>query len=168
MDYIIQIISVIGSLASIIALPIAIIQILKVKEKIDDANAITNKFINYINNEKLETVFKGLEIQHNNMLSIKTSYKKPGTRWNDIQNSVENTIRMINEYCHKIPSEHNEIESLLHDVIISLTSFVELSDNNKESSIVEAESTLRSCINMIKSELEKKHRAEIEIISKSE
>ena len=50
MDYIIQIISVIGSLASIIALPIAIIQILKVKEKIDDANAITNKFINYINN----------------------------------------------------------------------------------------------------------------------
>ena len=99
MDYIIQIISVIGSLASIIALPIAIIQILKVKEKIDDANAITNKFINYINNEKLETVFKGLEIQHNNILSIKTSYKKPGTRWNDIQNIA---IKIINSKRHRI------------------------------------------------------------------
>ena len=89
-----------GSLASLIALPIALWQIRDVRKKLKASEESTKRFLNRTNREKLEMIQESLTSEHGKLVRLKIGYKKPGTKWEKTQIQVEAIIQGLT-YAHK-------------------------------------------------------------------
>lgn len=158
----------VGSLASLIALPIALWQIHDVRKKLKDSEESTKRFLNRTNREKLEMIQESLTSEHGKLVRLKTGYKKPGTQWKNTQEQVETIIQGINVCAQRLPTDFSEVEKQLRQVMSKLTSFLDCEAEKRDETITEAEYWFHDCLDSIKQKLEDMKAEELNRILRAE
>ena len=161
-------VSNIGSLASLIALPIALWQMYDVRKKLKFSEESTKRFLNRTNREQLEMIQESLTSEHAKLVSLKTDYKKQGTKWQNTQNQVESIIQELNVCAQRLPTDFTEVEEQLREVMSELTSFLEIETEKRDEIITEAEYQFHDCLDLVKQKLESMKKEELNQILKSE
>ena len=157
-----------GSLASLIALPIALIQIHDVKKKLKDSEETTKRFVNRTNREKLEIIEDALNAEHGKLLKLKSFFRKPGASWQNTIEQAEEIVQGINMSSQKLPADCSSIEEKLRASIIRIQHFMNCKEDEREEAINDAEARLHEGLLLVKLTIGKMTTDELMLITTSD
>ena len=147
-----KVLSIIGSICSIVGIPLTICQVLKIKSNSEASKDAIDNFIILRKNETLREIQNYLSEQINILDDIKKCIKdRKGYEKDYISNQCDKIIKNINMCILNIPVEYNEIVEKLQNVI---TFIEELEDSEQLNTVSEIRNSLFRIITSIKEEKE--------------
>ena len=164
-DSLFKIVGIVGSFASIIALPIAVWQILAVKKQVADSQNNIEKVMAFVEHDKIEVIEKALNVQHDKLIKLKMNYAQPGVNWDKVVETVNNIVVELTRQEHELPADYVSEMKSLRRAVKELSDFLKVPVNERDYKVKWAEDSLHSCLLNLKKRNEEKTKEELRIIT---
>lgn len=150
-------ISFIASICSIVALPIAIWQIVSVKSKVDATEDGIRKILSVKEHEKLEAVLAVVKNQHSSLVKLQSQMSQPGSSKRSLEEKANSIIEELNRSVCDMPVKEESISKTLRSAIECIRKYSQDVNNLRD-----AEAFLYSSIQELKTRIEDYREQEIE------
>lgn len=150
-------ISFIASICSIVALPIAIWQIVSVKSKVNATEDGIRKILSVKEHEKLEAVLAVVKNQHSSLIKLQSQMSQPGSSKRSLEEKANSIIEELNRSVCDMPVKEESIAKSLRSAIEYIRQYSQ--DVNK---LRDAEAFLYSSVQELKRRIEDYREQEIE------
>lgn len=160
-----NLIGVAGSLASIIALPVAVWQIFAVKKQVEDSQSNIKKVMAFVEHDKIEVIEKALIDQHSKLVKLKLNYAQPGAEWDNTVVAVNAIVDELTRQEHELPTDYVMEAENLRDTIKKLSEFLQAPENERDYKMKWAEDALHNCLTELKKRNEEKTKEELRYIT---
>lgn len=155
---------IIGSLASIIGLPVALVQLRDVKTKVQASQDAVNKMIDSLKYEKLATILQKLKKAQDQYVRIKGKIGERGQNEKSIRVSIDSIIVDLTHCDQDLPIGFDAVENSIRETIQKLEALKESKEKNNE--LREAETSFRTTISVMKSEIDKGNKNKLSASTK--
>lgn len=149
-----DIITKLSSICSIVALPIAIWQIISVKSKVLSTQAGIEEILSIREHEKLEEVLTNVKRQHAELIKMQSMVGQKGVSENRLSKTAMTIAAELNRSACDMPVAYDEIADSIRMVISNINMFP------KTNKLNDAEAYLYTCIHQLKVALEKCYKME--------
>ena len=146
-------IGIIGSIASIIGLPIALWQLRDVKTKVQASQKAVNSMIDSLKYKNLESVLERLKAIHDRFVKLKGKIGERGQNMKSIHDSIDSIILDLNHCDHDLPTGFESVSNAIRDVVEKMEQLQQSED--KKSSLGGSEDSIRKAIGVMKTEIDK-------------
>ena len=155
-----KILGIIGSLCSIIGLPVAIWQIMELKTRADLTRTTMNNFLALEKSSILNKVNGILEEQQKKISSLIGYASKQGSSSKRMIDDSVQIINEINKCISTLPSEYNEVSANLHKVVSEIEKFIV--DTSVKIHINDASDLMFTSLSMLKTYTERNTKENME------
>ncbi len=162
-----QIISNIASICSIIALPIAIWQILALKSKVESTEKGIRRVLEIKEHEKLEQILKIISIQYEEISGMILQVNKKGNSNPSTIKKCQSINKELNKCVVLIPPQHTDTLESIKSTVRHIELFIE-SEMQSNSELKNARDYLNNAMQKIKQEDILFEDKTVAVISRSE
>lgn len=128
--------SIIANICSIVALPIAIWQIIKIKSRVKSTEKGIMKILNINKHANFSSLLSELKKQHISITELTTQKDKRGTSSSSYTEKINNMIIELTRISSDIPIEHEDIAKELRKAIEYLKDFSTTDNLNQAEAIL--------------------------------
>lgn len=155
-----KVLGIIGSLCSIIGLPIAIGQIMELKTRADLTRKTMNNFLALEKSSTLNKVYGILEEQQKKLSFLIGYASKQGA---SAKRMIDDSVQVINEIntcISALPSDCNDVSTNLHKVVAEIEKFI--ADTSVKIHMNDASDLMFTTLSMLKTYTEKNAKENME------
>lgn len=160
-----QWISLVSGICSIVALPIAIWQILAIKSRVNATEEGIQKILFLKDREKLESVKNSLSDVQDGIRDLQNLSTQPGNSKITIAKRTTEILKNLDHCILELPASETDIETSLKKCVEEIQKFQK--EDVAADHLKEAADDVYASIHQIKQALERRENKEIEIASKS-
>lgn len=160
-----DILGYIGSVCSIIGLPIAIWQIRDLKSKVEASKIAMQSILDMREHEKIKAIFEKIADQYKEISDIQTQFSKPGVSGTEIRDRLETSVNELSICIVDLPDGNSEIADGIKCAKDHITVFLQKGLTDKHS-LREAAQFLYSVEEQLKKKEKRYLDQEIEMASK--
>ncbi len=159
-----EVITNIASICSIIALPIAIWQILDLKSKVKSTESGIKRVLEMKEHEKLDDLANIISIQYTAISDLILNVTKKGTSTQNVVKKCQDINKEINRCVVEIPPQYLDILKSFKAAIRHIEAFIE-SNKDNNSDLKDARDYLNNALQSLKRESKKFEEKTIDLVS---